>query len=175
MLFEANFEGLRSGPRPEVSQVSMLMHFCTAHPAAAAGVTPGAWHNLLSDTSRIAAWVDFSLHLSPIDLDILVEQVCAARDAPTTTLTDSLVGLLAGDGESWGVETVSPSLVSLLAGVPAPTIEPLAVRWVEAVAREHREANPGVSEEVVRALSDLVRVCDVAGRNGLAVLYVWFL
>jgi hypothetical protein len=153
----------------------MLMYFCAARPTTVAGVTPGAWHTLLRDPSRVPAWVDFSLHLSPIDLDILVEQVCAARDAPVMTLTGSLVGLLAGDGESWAVEAVSPAVVSLLAGVPATMIEPLAARWVEAVAREHREANPGVSAEVVRALSDLVHVCELAVRNELPVLHVWFL
>jgi hypothetical protein len=154
--------------------MSLLMHFCAADPAVVEDVTSSTWHALLRDSSRVAAYVDFSLHLSPIDLDILVVQVCAALGAPATTLTDSLVGLVAGDGQSWAVEVVDPRLVNLVAGVPGSMIEPLASRWVAAVAQEHREANPGVNPEILGALRELVRICDVALQGELAVLHAWF-
>jgi hypothetical protein len=153
----------------------MLMYFCAARKSALAGVPPAGWHAVLRDPTAVPAQADFSLHLSPIDLDILVEEVCAALGAPVTTLTDSLVERVAGDNESWGVEVVAPQLVGLLARAPPETAEPLAALWMEAVAREHGEASPGASADAARAVSELVNVCGVALRLGLPVLHAWCL
>jgi len=59
----------------------------------------------------VVALADFSLHLTPIDLDLLSEEACRIVGVQPVTLTDSLTANVWGDGEASSSDVVSPQWV----------------------------------------------------------------
>ena len=57
--------------------------------------------------SFVLAKADFSLHLSPIDLDLFSEEACRIAGMKPITLTDSLIENVGGDGQSSSADLVS--------------------------------------------------------------------
>jgi hypothetical protein len=123
----------------------------------------------------VVAAADFSLHLSPVDLDLLSEEACRLVGAPPGTLTDSLTDRVGGDGQTSSAEVVSPRWVGAVAGIPDRHVEELARRWLARVAQEHSEQAEGPTEDAVRAIRELIRACRVATERGLPVVHTWCL
>jgi hypothetical protein len=136
-----------------------------------------------SSTAAVPLWkqpyvvsmADFSLHLSPIDLDLLSEEVCRIAGAQPVSLTDSLTENVGGNGESSSADVVSPQWVQTVAGIRDDQVDDLARRWLVQVAEEHREQPEEPNEDTLRAIRDLIHVCRIAIENRLAVVHVWSL
>src|SRR5262245_19570618 len=61
------------------------------------------------------AYADFSIHLSPTDLDILSEVIAERVGAEPLLLNDSLVRTVGGDPNSGTAEVVSPEWAKMVA------------------------------------------------------------
>ena len=123
----------------------------------------------------VVAWADFSLHLSPIDLDFLSEEVCRIAGVQPVTLTDSLTERVGGDGRTSSADVVSPRWVEMVARVLDHQVEGLAERWMARTAAEHHEQPGEPNEDTLRALRELVHACRLATEKRLSVVHAWSL
>ena len=123
----------------------------------------------------VAAVADFSLHLSPIDLDLLSEEAFRIAGVQSVTLTDSLVENVGGDGESSSADVVSAQWVQTVASILDNRIDELAKRWLVRVAEEHSEQAEGPNEDTLQAVRDLIRACRIATEKGFSVVHAWSL
>jgi hypothetical protein len=121
----------------------------------------------------VVGMADFSLHLSPIDLDLFSKEACRIAGAQPVTLTDSLTENVGGDGESSSADVVSPQWVQTVAGILDDQVDGLARRWLVQVAEEDREEPEEPNEDTLQAIRDLIRVCRIAMEKKLAVVHVW--
>ncbi len=132
-------------------------------------------HQTLRDPQRFPFRVDFSLHLSPIDLDLLTEEAQRIVGSGPTSLLDSLGTRVGGDGEESAAEVVSPEWVEMMAAVPDASVESLIAGWTRAVAEEHSEPNLTPTDDMRHALRDLLTLCREAHRQALPVVHTWSL
>jgi hypothetical protein len=127
------------------------------------------------ETTFVAAMADFSLHLSPIDLEFLSEEACRIASVPPVTLTDSLIDNVGGDGETSSADVVSAQWVQMVAGILDHHVDDLAKRWLVRVAEEHNEKPEEPNEDVRQAIRALIHACQVATEKGLPVVHMWSL
>jgi hypothetical protein len=123
-----------------------------------------------------AAYADFSLHLSPSDLDLFSEVASSHLEITPLRLWDCLgeeVGSIDG-GETGAAHVVNPAWVALIARLSAGDSEFLATRWIERVAERLGESIQ-VTEAATAAVRSLIDVCQRARQDGLPVLFLWYL
>ena len=128
----------------------------------------------LREGTRARAWADFSIHLSPSDLDILSEVIAERVGTEPLLLNDCLVRTVGGDGDERSAEVVSPDWVRMVAAVGGTPAREIAATWIEQVGEEHGEEYE-LSPEAVRAVEELVRLCQLAEQEDLAVVHTWHL
>jgi hypothetical protein len=126
------------------------------------------------DRTRARAYADFSLHLSPTDLDILSEVIAERVGAAPLLLNDSLVRTVGGTANENGAEVVSPAWVRMVAAADEADAQELATEWIARVGAECGQ-QLDFSPEAVRAVGELIRLCQLAERDGLAVVHTWSL
>lgn len=129
----------------------------------------------LRDPQRFPFRVDFSLHLSPIDLDLLTEEAQKIVGSGPTSLLDSLGRRVGRDGGDSAAEVVSPDWVEMMAAVPEASVESLISAWTRAVAEEHSEPGLTPTDDMRKALQDLLTLCREAHRQTLPVIHTWSL
>src|SRR5438067_924306 len=103
----------------------------------------------LRDGTRARAYADFSLHLSPIDLDILSEVIAERVGIAPLLLNDSLVRTIGGTTNESGAEVVSPAWVQMVASADDAVAPALAGDWIERVGASC-EQHLAVSPDAVR-------------------------
>jgi hypothetical protein len=118
---------------------------------------------------------DFSLHLSPIDLEILTEEVQKLVGSGPTSLEESLARQVGGDGEECSADVVSPEWVGMMSALPDASVESLIAGWTRALAEEHNEPNLAPTDDMRRALQDLLKLCREAQRQSLPLVHTWSL
>jgi hypothetical protein len=123
----------------------------------------------------VVAMADFSLHLSPVDLDLFSEEACRIAGMEPVTLTDSLTEHVGGDGQTSSADVVSPQWVQTVGGILDHQVDDLAERWLVRVAEEHRDQPEEPNEDTRQTIRDLIRVCQIATLKRLAVVHVWSL
>jgi hypothetical protein len=136
-----------------------------------------------SSGSRVPLWkqpfvqatADFSLHLSPIDLDLLSEEAYRLVGMQPVTLTDSLTDHVGGDGESSSADVVASQWVATFAQIPNQRVEELAKNWFVEVGKEHNEPPEQPTADALRAINDLIHLCQIAKERNLSVVHTWSL
>ena len=123
----------------------------------------------------VVAMADFSLHLSPIDLELLSEEACRIAGVPPVSLTASLTEKVGGDGETSSADVVSAQWVQTVAGILDHHVDDLAKRWLVRVAEEHNEKPEEPNEDVRQAIRALIHACQIATERGLPVVHTWSL
>jgi hypothetical protein len=129
----------------------------------------------LADRTKIPLYVDFSLHLSPMDFDFLTAEAVGSVGKGPSEFMDCLATNVGGsDGES-SADVVSPEWVRLIAAVPDAEVEAVATRWAKALAEEYGDPQLKVTAEMLAALRSLVALCRESLRMGLPVIHAWSL
>jgi len=123
----------------------------------------------------VVATADFSLHLSPIDLDFLSEEACRIAGVQPVTLTDSLTENVGGASQTSSADVVSGQWVQTVASVLDHQVDDLAKRWLVRVAEEHNEKPEEPNEDIRQAIRALIHACQVATEKGLPVVHTWSL
>ncbi len=134
-----------------------------------------------------AAHADFSLHLSPEDLDLLVAALAEIFDQPAEPFADHLSPLIVNappdfeevDWEEYEPEPeiylVSPKLTAQFAKLAQDQIEPLVKNWFGLLSEQMPGDPIAPSPDSFRAVRDLVQVCQTAMNTSLDVVYTWSL
>jgi len=121
------------------------------------------------------AHADFSLHLSPNDLDILSEEAFAMTGGEPVGLLESLVGNVGGDGAESSADTLSEIWVAGFASFPEERVKELAERWMRGVAADRGQPEAVVTPDVLQAIRQLIAVCQTAKQHCLDVVHTWSL
>jgi hypothetical protein len=128
----------------------------------------------IRDGTRARAYADFSLHLSPTDLDILSAVIAERIGAAPRLLSNSLgrnVGGFEGEGSA---EVVDPTWVRMVSAVDATAAPEVAAVWIGRVGAGCGQRLT-VTPEAVRAIRELVELCQLAVREGVEVVHTWYL
>lgn len=119
--------------------------------------------------------VDFTFHLIPKDLDILVQSICTIYQLPPTTLRENLD--FEGhfyDTEHCGASYVQSVIRDIFAKVPEEDADAIAAQWFERLSALHNEAllpEPHVAE----AIAAMIRLCRRAVDEQLDIVHYWSL
>jgi hypothetical protein len=70
----------------------------------------------LADEKIARAHADFSLHVTPLDVDFLVEVIAEGTGGTARPLLESLTRSVGGDAEGSSAEVVNPAWVQMVAG-----------------------------------------------------------
>jgi hypothetical protein len=128
----------------------------------------------IRDDTRARAYADFSLHLSPSDLDILSAVTGEQVGVVPRLLSDSLgrnVGGFEGEGSA---EVVDPAWVRMVAAADGAAAPEMAAAWIGRIGAECGQrlvVTPGS----VRAVRNLIHLCRVAVQEGVEVVHTWYL
>jgi hypothetical protein len=128
----------------------------------------------IRDGSRARAYANFSLHLAATDLDILSAVIAEHVGTAPRLLSASLgrkVGGFEGEGSA---EVVDPAWVRMVAAADGAVARDLAAAWIGLVG-EACGLRLVVTPEAVRAVQELIRLCQVAVREGIEVVPTWYL
>lgn len=128
----------------------------------------------LRDENLILAYADFSLHLSPADLNILSYQIAVSLKCEPIYLLDSLEKPLCEESTEYGADIVACEWVQMVGRLAEAQLEELAQNWIKGVAEEYQDSSIKVTPDAVRALNELVHLCHVAMEANVDVVHVWY-
>jgi hypothetical protein len=128
----------------------------------------------LRNGTRARAYADFSLNLSPTDLDILSEVLAERVGAVPLLLNGSLVRTVGGTGDESSADVVNPAWVQLVASVDDAAVPELAAEWMRLVGDEYGQQYE-VTPDAIRAVGELIHLCRTAVAERLAVVHTWYL
>jgi hypothetical protein len=128
----------------------------------------------IRDGTRARAYADFSLHLSPPDLDILSVVAAERVGVAARLLNDNLVRVVGGFEGEGSAELVDPAWVGMVAAADEAAAPQLAAEWIARVGAACGK-QLAVSPEAVRAIGELIRLCRAAAQQGMDVVHTWYL
>jgi hypothetical protein len=128
----------------------------------------------LRDGTRARAYADFSLHLSPTDLDLLSALIAERVGVAPLLLNDSLVRTVGGFEGEGSAEVVDPAWVRIVAAADEAAAPGLASAWIQRVGAACGQ-QLAVMPEAVRAVRELIHLCRLAVREGVDVVHTWYL
>jgi hypothetical protein len=127
----------------------------------------------LQNEKRLA---DFSLHLIPDDLNLLV-------NAAAELLGERLFGLRENlDLSEYGVDTaeadggamlVNPIVANLFSRFESKAANDIASRWVEKMEAEHGE-QIGLNSDIISSVRQLIDICKVSVDKKLDLVHIWY-
>jgi hypothetical protein len=151
--------------------MSQLLGFY-AGDADAIGAAYEEGSTTLADVDFVQASADFSLHITPIDIDFLVEAIAERTGATAPPLMESFTRLVGGDPDASSAHLVAPAWVQIVASADEGQAENLAAEWMKRVSAEYRETIE-VAPEAVQAVDELIRLCRLATKEKLDVVFTW--
>jgi len=155
--------------------MGQLVHFYAGDPQTIGRAFDSHDFETLDNRSKIPLFSDFSLHLSPIDYELLSEAVQSTVGRGPSSLTDALGTLVGGDDNERAANIVSPEWVEMVASVRDEQIETVFHAWIEATAEEHSEPITEPTDDVRMAFRELIALCREAQKRGLPVVHTWSL
>ena len=116
---------------------------------------------------------DFSLHLKPIDLQIL--SLCASEfnAGPSLNLRKQMTPLL--DQNDKGLFSVDSKWVFYMSAVPMEKSKILCARWFEEMNRKYPKENMMLTEEAIEAVENLISICQFCINNKKELFHYWLL
>lgn len=155
--------------------MGQLVHFYGGDPQVIGRAFDAHDFGTLKDRAKIPLFSDFSLHLSPIDYDLLSEAIQSTVDRGPSSLTDSLGTLVGGDDNESAANVVAPNWVEMVARVRDDQVETVLQEWMHATAEEHSEPLTEPTDDVRTAFRELIALCREAQQRGLPVVHTWSL
>jgi hypothetical protein len=127
---------------------------------------------LLRDGTHAIGFADFSLGISPTDLDLHSEIIGEHRGVEPLVLYDCFTRNVGGaEGES-SADVIDVAWVKMVASTDAKDAAVIAAAWIDAVGEELEEETE-VTPDTVEAVGALIRLCALAVRDGVDVVHVW--
>ena len=116
---------------------------------------------------------DFSLHLSPRDLQIL--SLCAAEFNAKSPLNlrEQMAPLI--DQNDKGLFSIEEKWVYYMSAVPLEQSKVLCNRWFEEMNEKYPKEKIVLTEEANKAVEDLISICQFCIDNKKELLHYWTL
>jgi hypothetical protein len=151
--------------------MGQLVHFYAGDPQTIGRAFEAHDFGTLDNRSTIPLFSDFSLHLSPIDYELLSEAIQSTVGRGPSSLTDALGTLVGGDDNNSAANIVSPEWVEMVASVRDDQIETVLHAWIAATSEEHSEPVTEPTDDVRMAFRELIALCREAQKRGLPVVH----
>jgi hypothetical protein len=129
----------------------------------------------IRDGTLAHSYADFSLHISPTDLDILSEQAAGILGRPPILLLDSLERHVGGTPDESSADVVSRAWVEFIAAVPEESASRLSSLWLSAVMAESGDKIDAGCPDAARAVGNLLSLCRGALTRRTDVVFAWYL
>jgi hypothetical protein len=156
--------------------MGQLMAFYAGDPQVAVELLRhGAFDALQRSKLFADRHVDFSLHVSHIDLDMMTGEAQAITGSGPTSFLGSLEQRIAGDGEESAVEIVAQDWVRMIAAVQPADTERLLAQWARQMVAEYGDPTIAVTHEIRQAVSSLIALCRRASADGARIIHTWSL
>lgn len=118
---------------------------------------------------------DFSFHLTPQDLDMLIQGVCIRYNKKATTLRENLdLDNYHHDTENCGAYYVKPTIRNLFVSLNTDQATAIAEMWYQDLSSFYQE-NIRPEAAVADAIRDMIKMCQTAAANELDVVHYWSL
>ena len=120
-------------------------------------------------------YADFSLHISPADLDLLSYEVCSALGEPSVSLREHLDtdGRFVDEPDR-GAFVVRREWVQLIASLEHNSVDAVVAGWCEEMRFVHDDPEISTTPECTEAITALVEACQYAQETNTEVVHVWF-
>jgi hypothetical protein len=155
--------------------MGQLVHFYAGDPEVIGRAFASQDFGTLKDRSKIPLYADFSLHLSPIDYELLSEAIQSIVGSGPSSLEESLQTQVGGSSDERSADIVSPEWVQMVAAVRDEQIESVLSAWIQATAEEHGESPSEPTDDARLALRELIGLCRESRARGLPVVHTWSL
>jgi hypothetical protein len=149
--------------------MGQLMGFYAGDPERIGAAFAASDHDTLEKSDL---YVDFSLHITSIDLDILTSAAAALRGEGPTSFEESWERRVGGRGDESSAEVMSREWVNLMA---ESRPDALAPAWAAGMAEEYSDPSMTVTDDMRTALEGLIGLCAEAEKRGLRVVHTWSL
>jgi hypothetical protein len=154
--------------------MGQLVHFYAGDPVTIGRAFETQDFETLEDRAAIPLFSDFSLHLSPIDFDLMTEAIRSLVGDGPASLTDSLEHSVAASDDGSSADIVSPGWVSMVAGLEDNWLEATIAAWTGAMAKEYSEPIEP-TDDMRRALRELIALCRESRQRNMPVVLTWSL
>ena len=155
--------------------VGQLIQFYVGDPEEVGAAFSEADFDRLADSRIVPLSVDFSLHLSPIDFDLLSVEVDKVVKTRACSFMEALETNVGGTLPESSADVVAVEWVHSLASLPDEQVDDVVSSWTKALAIEYDDAGIQPTDETRAALHSLVELCRGALRLGLPVIHGWSL
>lgn len=118
---------------------------------------------------------DFSLHLIPNDLNLLVNSATEIRNIATFGLREYLdTEIFCFDSEEFGAYLVNPIIKDLFADFNNKEGNLLTNKWFDKMISTHNE-DLEVTQDAIEAVEKLISICKEAKMSNLDLVHIWYL
>lgn len=119
---------------------------------------------------------DFSLHIEPRDLDMLVRCACAVKKMPEMTLRENLdFETTYVDEPEYGATLVSNRIVSLFASFDESNAQALSEAWFYEISEAYPLEDIKLTNEATQAVRMLITISKRAQQHNSAMMHFWSL
>jgi hypothetical protein len=116
---------------------------------------------------------DFSLHITPNDLNLLSQQIAAITNSKPRNLRPYLTPVI--DENDHGLLLVNAAWVAYVAQVPVGRSAELTEMWMAAMRQEYQDNSVTITDEAIEAVQQLVVMCTAAHQSGRSIFHIWFM
>jgi len=126
----------------------------------------------LENENRLA---DFSLHLIPDDLNLLVNAATELYQVQNFGLRENLdTEVSYFDSEDSGAYLINSKIKTLFAAFEDKDVLPLTKKWFDKMNMLHND-NLGLTDSAIASVKQLISICKDAERTGLDMVHTWYL
>jgi hypothetical protein len=152
-----------------VKNMSVTLEFIIGDPSEIGKIVHDMDCDRLDEVSKRRA--DFSLHLTPHDLDTLSRESGLASAQSPRELGPYLKGGV--DEVDRGVLEVEEEWVGYVARVPQEKFAAIAEQWAKKMRDEQGDPEIVTTDEMKLAILELVGLCVAATRDSARVVHIW--
>lgn len=127
----------------------------------------------LDDPNVVTHTADFSLHITPADLDLLSESIGRVTDQMPQGLSSSLQPMV--DEEDRGALLVSLDWIQYTAALLNEQVDEVAELWASVMRSTHGDEEIVVTDDMREAVDERLLLCRSATQGSRQVVHVWYL
>lgn len=130
--------------------------------------------DVIENIEKFGLVSDFSLHITPSDLDILFKIIGQKYGSGSISLKENLDTVdCFCDFPDRGAFHVKQKIKELIACIPISEESKIASSWYSALENLYQSEEIGDSSDAKNAIEDLIRICKVAINENKDLVYWW--
>ncbi len=129
----------------------------------------------LDDIVSANQLADFSLHITPNDLNFLIYSVTELKQKAQFGLRENLdTTLFYFDSEEAGAYLVDAKIKNLFSELDKNDASAIANKWFNKMSIEYKE-EMSCTDETVTSIEQLITICKTANELNLDLVHIWYL